>query len=171
MYERIECIMKKNLLAFLTLLLLFHLLANKASNTKAADVLELTYSVSTWSNGYNLNATIKNSSNREVRGWTLTLKKYDFTISNIWSAKAATSGDSIIITPESWNSTISANGTVTFGFTGQGTFNKDFSYTLSTSDIIITPTVTPIVTPTLTPIVTPTVSPTVTPIITPTITL
>lgn len=155
------------LFSFLILLLLFQLLPNKPAMTKAADILQLTYSSSTWENGYNLNVTINNSSTSAINGWILTLKKSDFAITNAWCVKATSSGNSILITPETWNSTIPANGSVTFGFTGQGTFNKNFSYTLSTSDIIITPTTTPPVTPTDKPTVTPTVTPTVKPTATP----
>ncbi|NLL72905.1 MAG: hypothetical protein GX237_05200 [Clostridiales bacterium] len=152
----------------LSFLLLVQLIISSTVKIQADNILELTSSASTWYNGYNMNMTITNTSGSEVEGWTLRLKKSDFTITNIWCAKQTVSGNDIIITPEAWNSKISAKGSVTFGFIGEGTLTSDFSYTLDSSGVA--PTVTPGLTPspviTPTPIITPTpgISPTPTPV-------
>lgn len=92
--------------------------------------LQLTTDTNAWSNGYIMNIYIKNTSNSTVSDWKLIVNKSDFDISNIWGAEITESGDTYIIKPLSWNQTISAGGTVNFGFQGVGTPVSNFSYTL-----------------------------------------
>lgn len=127
----------------------------RTADIRAEDVLQLTFNASTWPDGYNVNMTVKNTSNSTVDGWTLILSRSDFTITNLWCAKSTISGNDIIITPESWNKTVSPGGYVTFGFTGQGTFNRNFSYTLSSSGVTPPSSPTTPAVPTQTPTPTP----------------
>lgn len=168
--------LKKNNLTKATAVLLFlffvlHLLPNTVQRTKAEDSLQLSAQASTWSDGYNVSMTIKNTSGSAVNGWTLVLNTSDFTITNTWCVKVTVSGDSIVITPDTWNRNIPINGNITFGFTGQGNYNSNFHYTLRTSSSVITPTSIPTNKPTPTPrptnIPTPTPKPTSIPTPTP----
>ncbi len=93
-------------------------------------ILQLSTETNAWSTGYTMNIYIKNISGSAVSDWNLTVNKSDFDISNIWGAEITESGDTYIITPLSWNQTISAGGTVNFGFQGVGTPVSNFSYTL-----------------------------------------
>lgn len=93
--------------------------------------LELETSLNAWSTGYTMNVNVKNNSSEAVSNWKLVVKKADFTITNVWCAEVTESGDYLIITPMSWNSTISAGGYANFGFQGTGTPAADFEYTLS----------------------------------------
>jgi cellulase/cellobiase CelA1 len=92
--------------------------------------LSLTKDVNAWSDGYTMAVNITNQSNAAVDGWTLTVKKADFNIKNIWNAKVTESGDSLTITPVSWNRFIGAGDTVQLGFQCIGTPKSDFSYLL-----------------------------------------
>lgn len=162
MRKNIHPIIKITATATFLILLLIQMTFNGVSKIQAENTLELTTTASTWENGYNVNMTIKNTSNRAVNGWTLKLSKSDFTISNIWCATATVSGNDIIITPESWNRTIDAGAYVSFGFTGQGIYNKNFTYTLSGDQG--TPTIVPTISPTPgIPTPTPIIKPTPTP--------
>ena len=93
-------------------------------------VLKLDTVLSTWNTGYTMTVNITNTSNETVNGWELKVNKADFDISNIWCAEVTESGEYLIIRPMSWNATISAGGSVSFGFQGNGTVTEDFAYTL-----------------------------------------
>jgi lysophospholipase L1-like esterase len=92
--------------------------------------LQLTTETNAWSTGYTMNMYIKNTSRTEVNDWKLVVNKSDFNISNIWGGEITESEDTYIITPLSWNQTISAGGTVSFGIQGTGTLITNFSYIL-----------------------------------------
>lgn len=92
--------------------------------------LDLTTSVSDWSTGYTINLYVNNMSDETIDGWTLILKKSDFTITNMWCAQYTETEDSYIITPMSWNSSVAAGSSTNFGFQGTGTINPDFTYVL-----------------------------------------
>jgi len=98
--------------------------------TPGTGTMALSTTVNSWNSGYIMNFTISNSSSTAINGWSLTVNKADFNISSIWNAQQTVSGDKIIITPMSYNSTISAGGTVTFSLQGSGTAVTNFSYTL-----------------------------------------
>ncbi len=98
--------------------------------TPGTGTMALSTEVNSWNSGYIMNFTITNSSSTAINGWSLTVNKADFNISSIWNAQQTVSGDKIIITPMSYNSTISAGGTVSFSLQGSGTAASNFSYTL-----------------------------------------
>lgn len=99
--------------------------------TPVTGSLALKTTVNSWNTGYTMNFTITNSSSSAINGWSITVNKADFNISNIWSAQKTEAGDKIIITPMSYNSTISAGGTVSFSLQGTGSVVSNFSYTLN----------------------------------------
>lgn len=100
------------------------------NTSAAAQALELTTSASTWTGGYTANFYVNNTSDETISNWTLTIKKADFTITNIWCAEYTETDDAYIITPMSWNSSIAAGSSTNFGIQGTGTFNADFEYVL-----------------------------------------
>jgi Cellulose binding domain/Glycosyl hydrolases family 18 len=72
---------------------------------------------SDWSTGYTGQYVVKNDADDELSGWTL---EFDLpsgtTVSSLWNGKVARSGDHITVTPEGWNASIPAHGSVTVGF-------------------------------------------------------
>lgn len=169
-------------LIFMSLLALLVLLYVSPKSKAAENDLQLTYSSSTWQTGYNLTITLKNTTNQTIDGWNLLLNSSDFSITNIWCIKKTSSGDFIMISPEPWNNSIAPGHSVSFGFTGSGTLNPNFSYTLTTDNESPIPTITPtekpiftstpiptIIPPTDIPSINPTLSPTPIPTATPTI--
>lgn len=84
--------------------------------------------VSSWNTGYTMTMNIKNTSSETVDGWKLVVNKADFEISNIWCAEITEDGDKLIITPMTWNSTLAAGSSTSFGFQGVGAPVADFEY-------------------------------------------
>ncbi|KXK62470.1 hypothetical protein AWW66_08250 [Micromonospora rosaria] len=74
---------------------------------------------SEWQGGFVTDITIMNTATTAVNGWTL-----DFTfpgdqrITTLWSATHAQSGSAVTIRNASWNGTIAAGASVSFGFQG-----------------------------------------------------
>ncbi|SFR97281.1 X2-like carbohydrate binding domain-containing protein [Anaeromicropila populeti] len=120
--------------ATIKLTFLFSEGANQELTLKNTSVVSSTLKLSTqtnaWSSGYTMNVYIENTSDLTVNSWKLTVKKSDFAITNIWCAQVTEVGDYYIITPMSWNQSISAGSSVNFGFQGTGTPVADFTYTL-----------------------------------------
>lgn len=158
----------KSLSVLLALLLLLQLLPKTAVVTQAQNALKLSTVSSKLHNGYKITMTIKNTTNMEVNGWTLTLNKADFKIIKIQNAKIMMSGKSIIIKPMTLSKKISAKDKISFSLTCKGTLVKNFTYELSPSKVVKIPiapptsmvTPTPKLTPTPTLIPTPTLTPT-----------
>ncbi len=79
---------------------------------------------STWSNYVNADIVIKNETDSDKSLWQLQLV-YDGQIENIWNADIVSSEDGIYeITAKSYNSTIAAGQSVSFGFTAYGAESK-----------------------------------------------
>lgn len=100
------------------------------SEEPVAGALELVTDLSAWSSGYTMNVTVKNNSDAAVSNWKLLIDKDAFEITNMWCAEYTIEGDYIVITPMSWNASIAANGSSTFGFQGTGSVSADFDYEL-----------------------------------------
>lgn len=86
--------------------------------------------VNVWSSGFTMSIDLTNASENAVEDWKLTIKKTNFEITNIWCVNLEEKEDSYIITPMSWNKTINANGTINFGFQGNGSIEQ-FEYSIS----------------------------------------
>jgi len=72
--------------------------------------------VSDWGSGFTANMSIANNGNNSLNGWTL---EFDapFGISNIWNAEIVSrQGNHYVIRNASWNGTVPANATASFGF-------------------------------------------------------
>ena len=101
-----------------------------ASTSPSSSVIDLSGTSTSWSGGYNMDLTIKNIASSAISDWKLYLNTSEAAVNNIWCAYYTTSGSQVVITPESWNGTISANGgTANFGFTATGTVPASLSYT------------------------------------------
>ncbi len=85
-----------------------------------------------WGSGFIANVTI--GVDTAVSGWTL---QFNFpgnqTISNLWGGVYTQSGSSVTVNNESWNGTIPANGSTTFGFQASysGSNNVPGTFTLN----------------------------------------
>lgn len=92
------------------------------------DKFKLETNVNAWNTGYTMNITITNTSDAAVNTWKITVNKADFNITNSWSVQKTESGNSLIFTPMSWNSTIAPGQSVTFGFQANGAPVPNFAY-------------------------------------------
>lgn len=97
----------------------------------AKEVVAVTAEGQGWDNGYNMNLTLKNTSSQSITNWKLVLDGKEVSISSIWCAQKTTADSDVVITPESYNATIAANNTATFGIGGNGKMPASLSYKLS----------------------------------------
>ncbi|HEX8343681.1 MAG TPA: cellulose binding domain-containing protein [Actinoplanes sp.] len=87
-----------------------------------------------WQGGFQGDVTIRNTGSSAVNGWTL---QWTFpngqTIGQAWNATVTGSGSTATVTNVSWNGSLPAGGTATFGFTGtwNGTNGKPAAFTLN----------------------------------------
>ncbi|WP_169984521.1 PHB depolymerase family esterase [Microbispora sp. H10836] len=76
--------------------------------------------VNSWPGGFQSEVTVK-AGNSSVRGWTVNWSwSGSQSITQLWGGLKSGSGASVTVRNESWNGTLSANGTTTFGFTANG---------------------------------------------------
>ena len=82
-----------------------------------AGACKVTYTTSTWSTGYTAQVTIGNTSGSALSGWSLafTLPSGQ-TITNSWNATISPASGAVTAKNVSYNGSIAANGTVSFGF-------------------------------------------------------
>gem|GEM_PF-5728274 len=73
-----------------------------------------------WSSGFNGDVTITNQGTAAISGWTLEFD-LDATITSVWNATIVSqSGGHYVIQPASWNATIAAGASVSFGLQATG---------------------------------------------------
>jgi cellulose 1,4-beta-cellobiosidase len=76
--------------------------------------------VSSWQGGFQAEVTVKAGSSA-ITKWTVTWTlPSGQNISQLWSGQLSTSGSNVSVANMSWNGSIAANGTTTFGFLGGG---------------------------------------------------
>jgi len=94
------------------------------------------YGVSAWNTGLTANIKVTNATTSPVTGWTLrfTLPSGQ-TITSGWGATYSPSGGAVTATPASYNTTINANSSVSFGFQAGHTGNtaEPTSFTLGST--------------------------------------
>ena len=77
--------------------------------------------VSSWSGGFQSTVTVK-AGNAPITGWTA---KWTFTngeqVTQLWNGTYTTSGSTVTVKNASWNGSLAANASTSFGFTGSGT--------------------------------------------------
>lgn len=70
-----------------------------------------------WGNGYNADVTVRNTGSTAMTNWQVSFD-YAGTISSIWNASIVSrAGNRYVVAGASWNSSIPAGGSVTFGYT------------------------------------------------------
>jgi hypothetical protein len=75
--------------------------------------------VNAWQGGYQAQVTVTNPGNAPVAGWSVTLDLPDGqTITNVWNGRLSHDGTSATVANVSYNATVSADGSTTFGFLG-----------------------------------------------------
>lgn len=76
------------------------------------------YSINSWGSGYTATITITNNSDTAISGWTAQWEYASQTVSTSWSCSLVQNGTRVTVTPVSWNSTIPAGGSISFGYNG-----------------------------------------------------
>jgi hypothetical protein len=85
-------------------------------------VCHVAYSPSPWAGGLTANVTINNTGSAAISNWTLTFAfEGDQKIANAWNATVSQSGQNVTAANESYNATIPAGGSQSFGFQGTWT--------------------------------------------------
>nr|BFE82546.1 hypothetical protein GCM10020093_051470 [Planobispora longispora] len=78
--------------------------------------------VTSWSGGFQGEVTVKNPGTAAVNGWTV---NWDLaagsSINSLWNGTHTVSGSTVTAKNADWNRTIQPGGSVTFGFTANGT--------------------------------------------------
>jgi len=95
---------------------------------------KVTYAPNTWNDGFTANVTVANTGSTAVNGWTLgfTLPSGQ-AITSSWNATLTGSSGAVTARNISWNGTIPANGSQSFGFQGtySGTYSSPSTFTLN----------------------------------------
>ena len=91
----------------------------------AACGCHVTYAPNNWQGGFTVNVTITNNGSSAINGWTLTFTfPGDQKITSAWNAAVTQTGTSVTATNLSYNTTIPAGGSQSFGFQGTWTANN-----------------------------------------------
>ena len=93
-----------------------------AATSAAASTPTVSFAeTSSWSGGYVGQYTITNNTGAAVSTWTLVFAlPSGESVTSLWNGNEAVSGQTYTITPESWNASISAGGSVAVGFQVSG---------------------------------------------------
>ncbi|WP_328448107.1 glycoside hydrolase family 18 chitinase [Streptomyces sp. NBC_00386] len=105
-----------------TLLLPLAGLVGLASPAQAADSATATYSkTQDWGTGFEGKWTVKNTGTTAISSWTI---QWDFpsgtSVTSAWDADVTSSGNHWTAKNKSWNGTLAAGASVSFGFNGAG---------------------------------------------------
>lgn len=94
-----------------------------------------------WGSGFTANLSIANNSSSDVDGWTLEFEA-PFEITNIWGAEIVSQeGNRYTVRNLSYNGTLAADGTVSFGFNGSGDSIEPTGYSLNGESIGTSPSI------------------------------
>jgi beta-glucosidase len=74
----------------------------------------------TWSGGYQADVTVRNTGTTALTGWAASWDLGTRTVTNVWNGTLTTSGGRATVRNTPWNGTVPAGGTVTFGYTANG---------------------------------------------------
>jgi beta-glucosidase len=75
---------------------------------------------STWSGGYQADVTVRNTGTSPLTGWAASWDLGNRTITNVWNGTLTTDGGRATVRNTQWNGAPAAGGTVTFGYTANG---------------------------------------------------
>lgn len=93
--------------------------------------LILDATANSWSGGYNMDITLSNIGTSKIEDWRIELNAAQAAVTSIWCAKSEIAGTSVVITPESYNAEIGLNGSVSFGYCGNGSLPSGLIYKIS----------------------------------------
>ena len=81
-------------------------------------------SVNAWQGGYQGEFTVLNNSSATINGWNVqfTLASGQ-TLAQLWGGRPTPTGSTVAVANETWNGTLAASGTTTFGFIVNGSVN------------------------------------------------
>ena len=95
---------------------------------------QVSYGTSSWTGGFTANVTVKNTSSSAVDGWSLafTLPSGQ-SITNSWNASLSGSSGAVTAHNMSYNGSIPAGGSQSFGYQGTytGSFAKPSAFSLN----------------------------------------
>ncbi|MCP2170140.1 glycosyl hydrolase family 18 protein [Goodfellowiella coeruleoviolacea] len=87
----------------------------------AATVTATFEKTQSWDTGWEGRYTIRNSGSAELSGWRLTFTLGSGSVTSAWDAQLSSSGTEYTFANLSWNGTIPAGGSASFGFNASGT--------------------------------------------------
>ncbi|WP_200824324.1 cellulose binding domain-containing protein [Nonomuraea solani] len=97
----------------------------RAGSGGGTSACQVDYTKNEWQGGLTANATIRNTGSGPVNGWRLTFTfPGDTKVTNAWNASVTQSGAAVTATNASYNATIPAGGSQSFGFQGTWTGNN-----------------------------------------------
>ncbi|MFJ2954111.1 cellulose binding domain-containing protein [Streptomyces sp. NPDC087270] len=89
-----------------------------AGSASAATVAAAYRTTSDWTTGYTGQYEISNASDSPLDGWTLSFRlPAGSTIGSLWNGAYTVSGQTVTVTPDSWNRTLAPGATADIGFT------------------------------------------------------
>lgn len=90
--------------------------------------------VSSWTGGYQATVTVADSGSAAITGWTVNLTLASGqTISSLWNAVNSGTSGSISVQNESYNGSLAAGASTTFGYTADGTASTPTSISCSST--------------------------------------
>jgi len=94
-----------------------------ASSTTSSSTCSVTYQTSSeWTGGFTANVTVTNTGSSPISGWTTGFTfPGDQKITNAWNASVTQSGEAVTATNESYNASIAAGASTSFGVQGTWT--------------------------------------------------
>ncbi|WP_174505148.1 cellulose-binding domain-containing protein, partial [Streptacidiphilus carbonis] len=95
--------------------------------TAPAGGCEVDYALSSqWSGGFGANVTLVNHGTAAVNGWSVAWTFPDGQkITQLWNGSFSQTGSAVTVTNTSYNGTIAAGGSASFGFNGSWTTADD----------------------------------------------
>ena len=94
----------------------------------------VTYTPSTWSNGFTANVTVANTGSSTINGWALGFSlPAGQAITNSWNTTLTTSGSAVTARNVGYNSSLAPGASASFGFQGtlNGTYSSPTAFTLN----------------------------------------
>lgn len=100
----------------------------KVPDKKPDEKADLSYSINNWGDGYTVSFKLTNNTNEDMSDYSIKIKKDQLNISSSWCIEIAEEGDYYVLTPMSWNSTLSKGHIFEFGINGNGSIGSTIDY-------------------------------------------
>lgn len=100
----------------------------KVPDKKPDEKADLSYSINNWGDGYTVSFKLTNNTNEDMSDYSIKIKKDQLNISSSWCIEIAEEGDYYVLTPMSWNSTLSKGQFIEFGINGNGSIGSTIDY-------------------------------------------